>query len=94
MSSCISFRNSTFLLKYDIFLKLNEYYSNCKPIAAHSKKVRRHKYVCQQPHQVIHASFASRVDVLQEFQQVEGVAVHQVDSYGQVWLMLEIIQQK
>lgn len=42
----------------------------------------------QHPHQVVHGGFARRVDVLEEFQQVEGVAVHQVDSYCQVWLVL------
>lgn len=41
------------------------------------------------PHQVIHGAFACRVDVLQELQQIEGVTIHQMDSYGQVWLVLE-----
>lgn len=40
-------------------------------------------------HQVIHVRLACRVDVLQELQQVEGVTVHQVDSYGQIRLVLE-----
>lgn len=40
-------------------------------------------------HQVIHVGFARWVDVLQELQEVEGVAVHQMDSYGQIWLVLE-----
>lgn len=41
------------------------------------------------PHQVIHGAFAGRVDILQELQQIEGVTIHQMDSYGQVWLVLE-----
>lgn len=41
------------------------------------------------PHQVVHVGFACRVDVFQELQQVEGVTVHQVDSDGQIWLMLK-----
>lgn len=47
-------------------------------------------------HQVIHVGFAGRMDVFQELQQVEGVTVHQVDSYGQIRLVLERdrVQQK
>lgn len=41
------------------------------------------------PHQVIHVGFAGRVDVFQEVQEVEGVAVHQMDAYGQIWLVLD-----
>lgn len=44
------------------------------------------------PHQVVHVGFAGGVDVLQELQQIEGVAVHQVDSYGQIWLVLDLIR--
>lgn len=44
-------------------------------------------------HQVIHVGFACGVDVLQELQQVEGVTVHQMDSYGQIWLVLETGQK-
>lgn len=40
-------------------------------------------------HQIIHVGFAGRVDVLQELQQVEGVPVHQMDSYSQIWLVLK-----
>lgn len=48
---------------------------------------RMHKHT--RPHQVIHVGLARRVDVFQELQQVEGVTVHQMDSYGQIWLVLE-----
>lgn len=48
-----------------------------------------YEFVHEHPHQVVHVGFAGRVDVLQELQQVEGVAVHQMDSYGQVRLVLE-----
>lgn len=51
-------------------------------------------YVDKHPHQVIHVGFAGRVDVLQELQQVEGVAVHQMDSYGQVRLVLEMARDR
>lgn len=43
----------------------------------------------EHPHQVIHVGFACRMDVLQELQKVEGVAIHQMDSYGQIWLVLQ-----
>ena len=46
-------------------------------------------YALSYPHQVIHVGFACRVDVFQELQQVEGVTVHQVNSDGQIWLVLE-----
>lgn len=46
------------------------------------------------PHQVIHVGFAGWVDVFQELQQVEGVTVHQMDSYGQIWLVLEKERKK
>ncbi len=51
----------------------------------------RHAHAQRQTHthQVIHVGFACRVDVLQELQQVEGVTVHQMDSYGQIRLVLE-----
>lgn len=34
------------------------------------------KTLKRKPHQVVHVGFARRVDVLQELQQVEGVAIH------------------
>lgn len=37
--------------------------------------------------QVIHVGFACRMDVFQELQKVEGVTIHQMDSYGQIWLV-------
>lgn len=43
-------------------------------------------------HQVVHVGFACGVDVLQELQQIEGVAVHQMDSNGQIWLVLDLTQ--
>lgn len=33
-------------------------------------------------YQIVHVGFASGLDVLQELQQVKGVAVHQMDSDG------------
>jgi len=47
------------------------------------------QWVHTQPHQIIHVGLARRVDILEELQQVEGVAVHQMDSYGQIWLVLQ-----
>lgn len=43
----------------------------------------------EHPHQVIHVGFACRMDVFQELQKVEGVTIHQMDSYGQIWLVLQ-----
>lgn len=56
-------------------------------------KRHAHAHKHTHPHQVIHVGFACRVDVLQELQQIEGVTVHQMDSYGQIWLVLELIQE-